>query len=84
MIAFLERLGYAVFSVGSFMHAEGLEFDDDTKRRLDALHLAKIAMSDLVFVVNIGGYVGESTRREVAFAESRGIPIHYLEPEVEA
>lgn len=83
VIALLERLGVAVFSVGSFMHAEGLKFDEGTKRRLDDLHLAKISISDAVFVVNVGGYIGESTRREIEFAESLGIPVDYLEPELE-
>ncbi len=84
VIAHLEMLGVAVFSVGSFMHAEGLKFSESTKRRLDELHLAKISMSDAVFVVNVGGYIGESTRREIAFAESLGIPVEYLESEVES
>jgi hypothetical protein len=28
----------------------------------------------------VGGYVGESTRREIERARSRGIPVRFLEP----
>jgi len=80
VIALLERLSYAVFSVGSFMHAEGLKFDDETKERLDRLHQEKIRGSDRIFVVNVGGYIGESTRREIELARSLNIEVDYLEP----
>ncbi|MET0844275.1 MAG: hypothetical protein ABWY23_10505, partial [Mycetocola sp.] len=40
--------------------------DDEQKAALDALHLRKIDLADRVLVVNPGGYVGESTRREIA------------------
>ena len=35
-------------------------------------------MADEVYVVDPGGYVGESTRREIAYAESLGKPVRYL------
>lgn len=35
---------------------------------MDALHLRKIDLADEVFVVNVGGYVGESTEREIRYA----------------
>lgn len=47
--------------------------------RLGRIHLQKIAMSDEVLVVNVGGYVGESTRREIEHARSRGITVRFLE-----
>lgn len=78
-IAELEVQGKAVFSVGSFMHADNIEFDPETKERLDALHKAKIAMSDSIYVINVGGYIGESTRSEISLAESLGLRIEYLE-----
>ena len=76
----LEEAGYAVFSVGSFMHADGIPYSDDEKARLDALHLSKIRMSDMVYVVNPGGYIGESTAREIRAAEALGLPVRYLVP----
>jgi hypothetical protein len=46
---------------------------------LDALHMCKIDMADEVLVINIGGYIGESTSREIAYAKLRGKKIRYLE-----
>jgi len=38
-------------------------------------------MADEVYIVDPGGYVGESTRREIAYAESLGKPVRYLSRE---
>ncbi|WP_394619866.1 hypothetical protein JNUCC0626_12415 [Lentzea sp. JNUCC 0626] len=47
---------------------------------LDALHLRKIDLADRVLVVNPGGYVGESTSREIAYARATGKPVSFTEP----
>ena len=52
----------------------------DQKAALDALHLRKIELADRVLVVNPGGYVGESTRREIAHAGATGKPISFTDP----
>ena len=52
----------------------------DQKAALDALHLRKIELADRVLVVNPGGYVGESTRREIAHARATGKPISFTDP----
>lgn len=49
------------------------------KEMLDDLHKRKIYISDRVLVLNVGGYIGESTRSEIQYAESLGKPIDYLE-----
>jgi len=49
----------------------------EQKTALDALHLRKIDLADRVLVVNPGGYVGESTRREIAYADATGKPVSY-------
>jgi len=51
------------------------------KAKLDILHLHKIAMSDEILVLNVGGYIGESTEREIEYARSIGVKIRYLEDE---
>lgn len=71
--------GEIVISVGLFGHLEGLDMDGDTKRLLDELHLRKIELSDGIFVVNVRGYVGESTRREIRHACLLGKQVRYLE-----
>ncbi|MDH6709887.1 hypothetical protein P3T27_006636 [Kitasatospora sp. MAA19] len=48
------------------------------KAGLDALHLAKINCADEVLVVTDSNlYLGESTRREVLFAEALEVPVRY-------
>ena len=49
------------------------------KPALDALHLRKIDLADEVFVLNVGGYIGESTRSEIEYARAHGKPIRFLE-----
>jgi hypothetical protein len=53
---------------------------DQIKTGLDRLHFAKIDLADEVLVVNPGGYVGDSTKREIAYADETGKPIRYLVP----
>lgn len=78
-----ERLtleGKIVLSVGSFGHLRAEPYTEGQKAALDALHLRKIDLADRVLVLNVGGYIGESTRREVEYALAAGKPVDYLEP----
>ncbi len=50
-----------------------------TKRRLAGLHMRKIDLADQVLILNVGGYIGESTRAEVEYAAAQGKTIDYLE-----
>lgn len=52
----------------------------DYKLKADELHKRKIDICDEVFVLNVRGYIGESTRSEIEYAKSIGKPIKYLEP----
>lgn len=52
---------------------------DKTKERLDELHLRKIDLADEVLILNVGGYIGESTARELAYAKQQGKLIRFLE-----
>lgn len=52
---------------------------DEIKNRLDELHLRKIDLADEILVLNIGGYVGESTAREIEYARQTGKCIRWLE-----
>lgn len=47
---------------------------------LGDLHLRRIDLADRVLVVDPGGYVGESTRREIAYARAAGTPVSFTEP----
>ena len=53
----------------------------ETKRMLDDMHKRKIDMSDSIYVINPGGYIGESTRSEIEYAEETGKAVcYYQEP----
>ncbi len=56
---------------------------DRLKQVLGDLHLRKIDLADEVLVVNPGGYIGDSTRREIDYARSLGKPIRYTHPATE-
>jgi hypothetical protein len=77
----LTLAGKIVLSTGGiFGHVEGIDPDGPVKAMLDQLHLHKIDLADEVFIINVGGYVGESTAREIAHARRTGKTICYLEP----
>lgn len=69
--------GEIVLMPGVFGHS-GDPLTERQKERLDQLHLQKIIRSDYVVVIDVGGYIGESTSREIDFAERCGIPVYYI------
>lgn len=79
--------GNIVISVGLFGHSGDDEVWDGmdegtlskTKEMLDDMHKRKIDMADEIFVINAGGYIGESTRSEIEYAKAMGKPVKYLE-----
>jgi hypothetical protein len=77
--------GRIVLSIGANVSdaALGITQDSDTKTRLDELHLRKIDLADRVFCLNVGGYVGESTRREILYALAQGKRPEYLDTTVD-
>ena len=73
--------GNIVISVGLFGHSgDGEVWTEGTKEMLDDMHKRKIDMSDGIFVINVGGYIGSSTRSEIEYAEVSGKTVTYLEP----
>ena len=79
--------GYTVTSVGVFGHAGDQEVWDGmdegtlskTKEMLDDMHKRKIDMADEIYVINVGGYIGDSTRSEIQYAEAHGKTVRYYE-----
>ena len=78
--------GNIVISVGLFGHSGDNEVWENmdegtltrTKEMLDDMHKAKIDMADEIFVINVGGYIGSSTRSEIEYAKATGKPVNYL------
>ena len=72
--------GNIVISVGLFGHSGDNEvWSEGTKDMLDDMHKRKIDMADEIFVINVGGYIGESTRTEIEYAKSTGKGVKFLE-----
>ena len=71
--------GKIVLAPGCFQGDVVLEVLPGMMRRLDVLHFHKIALADEILVVNVGGYVGEATRREIAYARKLGKRVRWLE-----
>lgn len=77
--------GHIVLSVGFYphavseMHGEGIGITAEQKEALDELHKRKIDLADEVYVLNVGGYIGSSTRSEIDYAIANDKPIRYLE-----
>lgn len=70
--------GYIVLSVGAYVHDDSLNLSEQQKRDLDRLHKYKIALADEVLVLNKDGYIGQSTRSEIEYAELSGKPVRYM------
>ena len=79
--------GNIVISVGLFGHSGDNEVWENmdegtltrTKEMLDDMHKRKIDMADEIYVINVGGYIGSSTRSEIDYAKATSKPVIYLE-----
>ena len=76
----LTLAGNIVISVGLFGHSGDEEvWAEGTKEMLDDMHKRKIDMADGIYVINVGGYIGQSTRSEIEYARGQGKTVEYLE-----
>lgn len=72
--------GNIVISVGLFGHSGDDEvWTEGTKEMLDDMHKCKIDMADSIYVINVGGYIGQSTRSEIEYARKQGKTVTFLE-----
>lgn len=74
----------AYFSEGQLIFSgTGSEYKGTAgiKEMLDDMHKRKIDMADEIYVINVGGYIGESTRSEFEYAKKNGRGVRYLEEE---
>ncbi|MFG1909749.1 hypothetical protein [Kribbella sp. NPDC048928] len=79
----LTLAGVIVVAPGVFGRADDREvyekITDEQRAALGTLHLRKIDLADRVLVVNPGGYIGESTSREIAYARAAGKPVSFTD-----
>ncbi len=71
--------GRIVLSVGLFGHEEGMDMSGSVKAQLDELHKRKIDLADEILVLNVAGYIGESTQSEIKYAREKGKLVRWLE-----
>ena len=76
--AMLTLAGHVVYSVAMWSHGDKIDPSPAEKQRLDLVHLMKINASDAIFVLDVDGYIGESTKREIEWARLRGKLVYYL------
>lgn len=75
----LTLAGNIVISVGLFGHSGDDEvWTEGAKEMLDDMHKRKIDIADAIYVINVDGYIGSSTRSEIEYAKSQGKVIRYL------
>lgn len=79
--------GRIVLTIGHYPHSPGQAHGEsvgctpEQKVELDRLHCEKIDLADEILVLDIGGYIGESTRREIGHAVATGKVIRYASAE---
>ena len=71
--------GNIVLTPNFFRNITKEDIDEKTKKMLDEMHKQKIDMSDEIYVINVGEYIGESTKLEIEYAKRKGKKISYLE-----
>ena len=71
--------GNIVLTPNFFKIIKKEDIDEKTKKMLDEMHKQNIDMSDEIYVINVGGYIGESTKLEIEYAKEKGKRISYLE-----
>lgn len=78
--------GHTVYSLSLFGREEkdigkdsNITISDSEKITLDLVHLDKILNSDAIVVIDVEGYVGFSTKREIEWARMQGKKVFWME-----
>ena len=71
--------GNIVLTPNFFNNIKKADIDEKTKQMLDEMHKQKIDLSDEIYVINLNGYIGESTKREIEYAKLKNKKVSYLE-----
>ncbi|MFE0554846.1 hypothetical protein ACFW1P_02780 [Paenibacillus sp. NPDC058910] len=75
---YLTLKGNIVFSLAFFEQSEGIEITKEQAELFEEIHFRKIDMSDEIFVIDVGGYIGSSTRKEIEYAIENGKIIKFF------
>lgn len=69
--------GNIVLMPGVFAHADNIKLTRRKKAMLDKLHLLKIDRSHKIIVLNIKGYIGKSTEKEIRYARKQNKEVEF-------
>lgn len=75
--AYLTLQGNIVIGLAFFEQSEGFEITQEQAELLENIHYRKIDISDEIFVIDVDGYIGSSTRKEIEYARAKGKTIRY-------
>lgn len=75
---YLTLQGNIVISLGFFEQSEGIELTQEQAELFEKIHYEKINMSDEIFVIDVNGYIGNSTKKEIEYAKQHGKSIRYF------
>ncbi len=76
-VAFMLETKHDMSVLQCVYNVDGSDIDESEIRALEMAHYRKIELSDAVYVVDIGGYIGEQVSKEIAYAEALGKEIIY-------
>ncbi|MDQ0258032.1 hypothetical protein J2S74_005495 [Evansella vedderi] len=74
---YLTLKGNVVISVGFFEQSEGIDITKEQERLFEEIHRKKIDMSDEICVIDVDGYIGHSTNKEIRYAQAREKKVTY-------
>ena len=78
-IAFDLELEKGYLVIQCVYNTDNIELNEDEISLMSKVHFKKIDISDAIYVVNIDGYIGESTRDEINYAKKTGKTVIYHE-----
>lgn len=75
--ASLAYMGHVILMPEHFHHADGINMSDEMMKQHVDMHFQKIDMSDSIYVICPGQYIGESTMNEILYAARKGVSIGF-------
>lgn len=76
--AYLTLQGNVVIRVGFFEQSEGISITKEQEALFEKIHLRKIDIADEIFVIDVNGYIGSSTWKEIEYTNSCGKRVSYF------
>jgi hypothetical protein len=74
----LTMIGHIVISCGVWAHSDDIPLTKKQKDFLDKIHRQKIDLSDAIYVIDVDGYIGKSTKSEIIYAIGKGKKVLYM------